>query len=163
MLQRKPRLSRKTRERLIEHFIAGTTARSAAELVGVNRNTSAKWFQWFRKIIASRLQENPLFEGEIEIDESYFGGKRKGKRGRGAAGKIPVFGILKRGGNVHTQVLPDVSSKTLIPIINRKVLPDSVVYTDTFKSYNSLDVNRFKHQRINHSERFADKKTILMA
>jgi len=158
MLQRKPKLSKRTREKLIEHFIAGTTARSAAELVGINRNTAAKWFKWFREIIVSRLENNPLFEGEIEVDESYFGGKRKGQRGRGATGKIPVFGILKRGGSVHTQVLPNVSSKTLIPIINQKVLPDSVVYTDTFTSYNKLDVTRFKHQRINHSKQFADKR-----
>ena len=41
-----------------------------------------------------------MFGGEIEVDESYFGGRRKGKRGRGAAGKIPVFVILKKGDKV---------------------------------------------------------------
>ena len=50
-----------------------------------------------------------MFGGEIEVDESYFGGKRKGKRGRGAAGKIPVFGLLKRGGKVYTKIIPDAS------------------------------------------------------
>lgn len=57
------------------------------------------------------------------MDESYFGGNRKGKRGRGAAGKVPVFGLLKRGGKVYTQVIPDAKSKTLMPIIERKVIP----------------------------------------
>ena len=99
-----------------------------------------------------------MFGGEIEVDESYFGDKRKGKRGRGAAGKIPVFGVLKRGGRVYTKIISDASSETLIPIINRKVIPDSIVYSDSWKAYNVLDVSDFKHFRINHSELFADKK-----
>ncbi|MDA0305534.1 MAG: IS1595 family transposase, partial [Proteobacteria bacterium] len=99
-----------------------------------------------------------MFGGEIEVDESYFGGKRKGKRGRGAAGKIPVFGLLKRGGRVYTKIISDASSETLIPIIKRKVIPDSIVYSDCWKAYNVLDVSDFKHFRINHSELFADKK-----
>ena len=99
-----------------------------------------------------------MFGGEIEVDESYFGGKRKGKRGRGAAGKIPVFGLLKLGGRVYTKIIIDASSKTLIPIIKRKVVPDSIVYSDCWKAYNVLDVSDFKHFRINHSKLFADKK-----
>jgi transposase len=50
-----------------------------------------------------------MFGGEIEVDESYFGGKRKGKRGRGAAGKVPVFGLLNRGGKVYAKIIPDAS------------------------------------------------------
>ena len=98
-----------------------------------------------------------MFEGEIEVDESYFGGRRKGKRGRGAAGKTPVFGLLKRNGKVYTVIVPNAQSSTLLPIIREKVKPDSIVYTDTYKSYNALDVSEFKHFRINHSELFADK------
>jgi transposase len=48
-----------------------------------------------------------MFGGEIEVDESYFEGKRKGKRGRGAAGKVPVCGLLQRGGKVYTKIIPD--------------------------------------------------------
>ena len=95
--------------------------------------------------------------GEIEVDESYFGGRRKGKRGRGAAGKVPVFGLLKRGGRVYTQIIPDAKSDTLIPIIERKVIPDSIVYSDCWRGYNVLDVSNFKHYRINHSKLFAAK------
>ena len=54
------------------------------------------------------------FEGEIEVDESYFGGSRKGKRGRGAGGKVPVFGLLKRGGKFYTQIIPDAKRGTLV-------------------------------------------------
>ena len=89
------------------------------------------------------------------MDESYFGGVRKGKRGRGAAGKIAVFGLLKRGGNVYTKIVADTKTSTLMPIITSKVAPDSIVYTDSYRSYNALDVTDFYHHRINHSELFA--------
>jgi len=79
-----------------------------------------------------------MFDGKIELDESYFGGHRKGKRGRGAAG---VFGILKRKGKVYTVVINDTKTQTLMPLISRKIRPDSIVYTDSYKSYDVLDVS----------------------
>jgi transposase len=94
--------------------------------------------------------------GEVELDESYFGGVRKGKRGRGAAGNVPAFGILKRGGKVYTQIIDNTRSDTLMPIIRRKIEPDSIVYTDSYRSYNALDVSEFKDYRINHSKVFAE-------
>ena len=97
-----------------------------------------------------------MFSGEIEVDEGYFGGRRKEKRGRGAAGKIPVFGLLKRGGKVYTKIILDTSGVTLIPIIKRKVVPDSIVYSDCWRGYNVLDVSDFHHFRITHSKLFAD-------
>ena len=66
-------------------------------------------------------ESDAVFGGEIEVDESHFGGKRKGKRGRGAAGKVPVFGLLKRKGKVYTKIIPDARSATLMPIIEQKV------------------------------------------
>ena len=140
----------------MEHFIAGTTARCAAELVGVNRKTAAYYFHRLREIIYNHLskESEEVFCGPVEVDESYFGGKRKGKRGRGAAGKVPVFGILKRGGKVYTKIIPDAHSDTLLPIIQDKVKPDSIVYSDGWKGYNALDVSDFTHFRINHSECF---------
>ena len=127
---RKSRLSKFKQDHLMEHFVAGTTARTAARLCGVNRKTAAFYFLRLREIVAVELEaENEaMFGGEIEVDESYFGGRRKGKRGRGAAGKIPVFGLLKRGGKVYTKVITDASSATLMPIIERKgVIPESGV------------------------------------
>ncbi len=99
-----------------------------------------------------------LFEGEVEVDESYFGGRRKGKRGRGAAGKAPVFGLLKRNGKVFVAIIPDAKATTLLPIIREKVKPDSIVYSDSLPSYNALDVSEFKHFRINHSQGFANDR-----
>lgn len=152
---RKSRLSQHKQGRLIEHFVAGTTARPSAILCGVvHRNTTAFYFLRLREIIASELEaENEAMFG----DESCFGGRRKGKRGRGAAGKMPVFGLLKRGGKVYTKIVPDASGATLIPIIERKVIPDSIVYSDCWRGYNMLDVSDFHHFRINHSKLFADR------
>ena len=141
---RKSRLSWYKQNRLIELFIAGSTARTAAFLVGVNKNTSSYYFQRLRELIYEKSEHLELLEGEIEVDESYFGGSRKGKRGRGARGKIPVFGLLKRNGKVYTVVIPNAKA-------------DSIVYWDTYRSYNALDVSEFKHYRINHSKLFVNK------
>ena len=98
-----------------------------------------------------------MFDGEIEVDESYFGGHRKGKRGRGTAGKVAVFGLLKRNGQVYTVAVPNTQTTTLLPIIREQVKPDSIVYTDSYRSYDVLDVSEFSHFRINHSTHFAEK------
>ncbi len=155
---RKSRLSKTKQDRLIEHFVAGTTARTTAVLVGVNKSTASYYFHRLRELIFKAVEDETPFSGEIEVDESYFGGKRKGKRGRGAAGKVPVFGLLKRGGKVYTKIIPNAKATTLMPIMQERITPDSVVYTDSLSSYNVLDVSCFKHYRINHSELFADRK-----
>jgi len=155
---RKSRLNKTKQDRLIEHFVAGTTARTTAVLVGVNKSTASYYFHRLRELIFKAVEDETPFSGEIEVDESYFGGKRKGKRGRGAAGKVPVFGLLKRGGKVYTKIIPNAKATTLMPIMQERIMPDSVVYTDCLSSYNVLDVSCFKHYRINHSELFADRK-----
>ena len=104
---RKSRLSWHKQRRLIELFVAGATARTAASLVGVNKATASYYFHRLRQVIETQSETAEWLTGEIEIDESYFGGKRKGKRGRGAGpGKVPVFGLLKRDGKVYTVVIP---------------------------------------------------------
>ena len=144
-------------QRLLEHFVAGTTARAAGLLVGVQANTAIRFYQRLRRLIASKLVSYEL-SGEVEVDESYFGGVRKGRRGRGAAGKVPVFGLLKRGGKVFTALIPNVQGATLIPIIREKVTPDSIVYTDSYKVYDVLDVSEFRHRRVNHRKTFVSKR-----
>ncbi|OIN83387.1 IS1595 family transposase [Francisella sp. TX07-6608] len=154
---RRSRLSSYKQDKLIELFIAGSTARTASQLVSVNKTTASYYFHRLRMLIYENSEHLEMFTGEIEVDESYFVGTRKGKRGRGAGGKVPVFGLLKRNGKVYTVIIPDAKSDTLIPIIREKVKPDSIVYTDTFRGYNALDVSEFKHYRINHSKLFAKK------
>ncbi|MCT8748707.1 IS1595 family transposase, partial [Glaesserella parasuis] len=127
---RKSRLSQHKQNKLIELFVAGVTARTTAELVNVNKTTAAYYFYRLRLLIYQNSPHMEMFEGEIEADESYFDGIRKGKRGRGAVGKTAVFGLLKRDGKVYTVVVPNIQSATLLPIIREKVKPDSIVYTD---------------------------------
>jgi transposase len=80
----------------MEFFVSGTTARTAASLTGIHRNSAIRFFHKLRERIAEKQKERcEKFCGRIETDESYFGGIRKGKRGRGAAGKVPVFGLIK--------------------------------------------------------------------
>ena len=143
----------------MKYFITGATARTAADLVGIHRNSGVRFFHKLREKIALKQQDrSEQFGGSIELDEGYFGGVRKGKRGRGAAGKVAVFGILKRGGKVYTQIVLDTKTKSLMPIKRCRVEPDSIVYTDCWRSYNALDVSEFKHYRINHSKLFAQKQ-----
>ena len=134
------------------------TARSAADILGIQANSAALFYRKLREVIAGHLAGIFPEHGEFEVDESYFGGVRKGKRGRGAAGKVPVFGILKRGGKVYTQMISNTHSDTLYKAIKQRILPDSVVYTDSYRSYDILDISLFHHHRINHSERFVDKR-----
>lgn len=157
MYERKSRLTPRQQGKLIEHFVLGATARAASEVVGVNVKTATAFFMRLRQLIASNLPSYEL-SGEVEADESYFGGVRKGTRGRGAAGKVAVFGLLKRGGKVYTAIISNAKIETLLPIIAEKVTPDSIVYTDYFRSYNALDVSDFHHRRINHSKLFARGK-----
>jgi transposase len=156
MRRRRCKIDGYRQSKLLEMFVAGVTARTAAELAGVNRHSATLFYQKIRQMIACELEDESPFDGEVEVDESYFGGHRKGNRGRGAAGKVPVFGILKRGGKVYTKVIVDASSATLIPISERKVLPDSIVYSDSWTAYNALDVKDFHHQRINHNIEYVD-------
>ncbi len=100
--------------KLIELFVAGVTARTAAELVGLNKSTAAYYFHRLRLLIFQNSPHLEMLDGEIEIDESYFGGHRKGKRGRGAAGKVAVFGLLKRNSQVYTVAVPKYSNHHFI-------------------------------------------------
>ena len=153
------KLTRKVQLKLLEFFGLEVTARSAANVLDLQPNTVALFYRKVRALIVEQAAMNEeLLGGEVEVDESYFGGVRKGKRGRGALGKVPVFGLLKRGGKVYVVPIPDAKATTLMPIIRKKIQPDSIVYTDTFGSYSALDVSEFHHSRINHSKLFADKQ-----
>lgn len=151
------KLSKKVQKKLLEFFVANVTARTAADLLQIQPNSAALFYHKIRLVIDYHLakEADEIFDGQVELDESYFGGARKGKRGRGAGGKTAVFGILKRNGKVYTVVVQDTKQKTLMPVIKGKINPDSIVYTDSYRSYNALDVSDFKHFRVNHSKEFA--------
>jgi len=142
------------RLRLLEHSALGTTARAAAELVRVSRNTVNRFYLALRRIIAEEMEKAAPLHGEVEVDESYSGSKRKVKRGRGAAGKVPVFGLSKHSRRAYTPPLPNAKAKTLMPILESRVVPSVIVYTDSFASYDVIDVSTFHHRRIDHGKAF---------
>lgn len=102
-----------------------------------------------------------LLGGEIELDEAYFGGRRKGNRGRSAAGKVPVFGILERDGLVQVNVVPNVTAETLLGLTVKKVRRGAVVYTDKFKSYDSLMFCGYRHLKVDHGKYFSSGKVYI--
>ena len=155
------KLSKRTQKKLLEFFVLQVTARSAADILDIQPNSAILFYRKIRMVISYHLAlaTDEVFEGSVELDESYFVGRRKGRRGRGAAGKVVVFGILKRNGRVYTVVVVDnAKSDTLMPVIKQKIMPDSIVYTDSLSSYDKLDVSGFIHYRINHSKAFADRQ-----
>jgi len=99
-----------------------------------------RYYSKFREHILSwQYREVMELSGEIEVDEPYFGARWvRGRRGRGAADKIPVFGLLKRGGKVFVTVLTSVSKAALMPIIEGKVLEGSSICSDGWKAYDGL-------------------------
>lgn len=153
------KLSKYKIKKILYCFSMDLTALQTADLLKLNRNTINRYYKLFREGLLRYCESQKPFSGEVELDESYFGGRHhKGKRGRGSENKIPVFGILKREGKVYTQIIPNSSSETLLGIVKEKIQPDSIVYTDSFRAYNHLTINGYKHYRINHSKEFARGK-----
>jgi transposase-like protein len=139
---------------LIRYFSKDLPASKTAELSGINRNTVNRIYNHVRRLIALYCERQSPLSGEVEMDESYFGPKRvPGKRGRGAGRKTIVFGMLKRGGNVYTQIVPDAQKATLQAIIRGKVSLESVLYTDSWRGYEGLvDVGFDRHLRVRHGQ-----------
>ena len=142
---------------ILYYFYLEISARKAAKELKLDYETVQSRFMQFRKKIAEYCnQEAKKLNGELEIDESYFGGKRKDNRGRGAENKAIVFGILERKGKVHTVIVEDVSAKTLMTEIQNKTKKGSVFYTDGWRSYASLE-QYGKHNIIDHEKELVDK------
>jgi len=167
MLQRRSRLSKQKRRKILECFAADLSATQAAQVLDVNRNTINLWYRNFREQILQHLESSPAqkLSGEIELDESYFGGPRKKhhaadrrKRGRGAENKVPVFGVLKRDGKVYTQIIKNASKQELMPIVRQLVRKQSTIYTDKWKAYDGLVFDGYKHKRINHSKTYSNRR-----
>ncbi len=153
--------------KVLKVFCADIPALTAAGLTGVSVQSTQRLYDGLRlRIMELTLAEARPFAGEVEIDESYFGARRvRGKRlahlpaptcplrllgGRGAGGKTPVIGLLKRGGKVFTEIVENCSKQALMPIIKGQVLSEATIYTDGWKSYDGLVLGGYKHHRIHH-------------
>lgn len=138
---------------ILRLFCEDLDATKIASFTKVQRKTVNRILLKVRLRIFGLCQLEEKLSGEIEVDESYFGARRvRGKRGRGARGKIPVVGLLKRQGKVFTQTIPNCERRELLPVIKGQILANSTVYTDGWSSYDSLVLNGYKHHRIYHSE-----------
>lgn len=146
------RISELKFRQLLKLFSNDIPAMTSASLTGLNVRTCQRIYTLLReRIILLANDENKPFNGEVEVDESYFGARRvRGKRGRGASGKTPVIGLLKRDGKVYVQVVNNCSRKALLPVIKGQVLEESTVYTDGWHAYDSLVREGYKHHRVRH-------------
>lgn len=163
MIKRR-RLSNYKIKKIIHYFCVDIDATRTAELSGFNRNTINSYFLLFRKAIEYNqfLIFNKL-NGTVELDESYFGARRKRgyhgklKRGRGTQ-KKPVFGIIQRQDDngkkyVFAQIVDNCRAKTLLPIIQRKVDFKATVNADSWRSYDALTTLGYnKLYRVNHGK-----------
>ena len=138
---------------ILKYFSMDFSASQTADLTEVSRRSISDVYQKLRQRVYDLTKQEGKLAGEVEVDESYFGARRvRGKRGRGAKGKVPVVGLLKREGKVYTKIVKRCSKAELMPIIKGKILEKSTVYTDGWKSYDSLVLNGYKHYRVFHSK-----------
>ena len=131
----------------------GVAAKELERQLDVSYPTAWRMAHKIREHMAKTDGEWPLGGsdgGAVEADETYVGGKRPGKPGRGAAGKTIVFGMLERGGDVMAKVVPNVSKRTLYPIITENIEPGSTVHTGEFGTYRGLDRAGYRHETVNH-------------
>ena len=134
--------------------------------MNINRNTVNNYYNNIRQLIYHHQvhQMKRCVDGEIEVDESYFGPRRiKGrssKRGRGTSFKKVVFGIYERKGRVFTRIIPNCRRRTLHAVMKGKIDINSTIYSDSWRGYNGLvDVGYDKHLRINHTkDEFSNKR-----
>ncbi len=150
---RRSHISESKFRQLLRCFALDLNAYEASRLTGISHRSCKVIYSKLRLHIAKFCIGNPVSSGEFELDESYFGAKRvRGKRGRGAAGKTPVFGLLKRDGNVHVEIVKNCSKAQLMPIIQGNILEGSTIHTDGWKAYDGLILNGYEHYRVYHSK-----------
>ena len=138
---------------LLRCFALDLNAFETSQLIGISHKSCRRIYSKLRLRIAKLAVDAAATLGEFNCDESYFGPARvRGKRGRGAAGKTPVFGLLKRDANVVVSIVPDCSKASLLPIIQGQVLEGSTIHTDGWKAYDGLILNGYDHYRVFHSQ-----------
>jgi transposase-like protein len=116
------------------------------------------WFMLSRLRNNFQANSDLKFEGVIQADESFLGGKNKNKhaskkvdtaQGRSVKDKTPVFGMIENGNQVYTQVITDTKATTLKPIIEKLVEKGAIVVSDVWNGYNGLNKD-FQHEIVNH-------------
>jgi transposase-like protein len=148
---------------LVANSKNGISSHELGRSLGITQKSA--WFVLHRIRLAMQTESFLRLSGEVEVDETYIGGKarnmhptareRKGVKGGGMSGKTAVFGMIERGGKVKAEVVPGAKRKTLRPRVIEAVEVGSSVYTDALRSYTGLDV-AYDHKTIDHAERYVD-------
>lgn len=125
----------------------GISAKQIERETGVTYKTAWRMFKQIRSLLN---EDTKPLTGEVEVDETYVGGTRRGKRGRSAEGKAKVLGAAQRQGKVIANVVPDVKRHTLVPFMAHNVQRDATLFTDEFPSYDHMARIGYKHLRIEH-------------
>jgi transposase len=133
----------------------GISAKQIQRETGVTYKTAWRMFRQIRTLLS---EGDMQLEGDaVEMDETYFGGRRKGYRGRPGAGdkkKSPIVGIVERKtgkSRIIAKATQNVNADTLTGMVKEYVLPESTIFTDDFSGYDRLKNHGFTHHRINHS------------
>ncbi|MCX5997343.1 MAG: IS1595 family transposase [Chloroflexi bacterium] len=127
----------------------GFSAKALQRKHGMTYKTAWRMFKQIRSILD---ESAGIFTEEVEIDEMYMGGKRKGIRGTSLIGKSAVIGIAEREGKVASKVVTDVSRYTVVPLIQRNITKKAIIYTDESALYSNLDKYGYNHKTINHAK-----------
>ena len=136
--------------------LKGVSSLKLARDIGVTQKTA--WYMQQRIREAFAVEGAALMTGNVEVDETYVGGKKKpGIPGRGAVGKAVVAGVKQRGtGKVVAKVVPNTRKQTLHAFIAENVDPSANVYTDELRSYTGIPN---PHHTVNHSAREYDRSS----
>ena len=135
----------------------GISAKQLERETGVTYKTAWRMFTQIRKLMTQ--EDGICLFGEVEVDETYVGGKERNKHGskklhagRGTVGKTVVVGLVERKGNAVVEVQPDSKASTIVPMIQEHVHPyDAIIYTDEHGSYNHLSSLGYAHETVVHS------------
>lgn len=180
MITRAPRITPAKRSKLLKCFCMDIKAADAAEISKVSRPCANRWYRHYRELIFTSLRRAPRLFGDVEIDQSFFGGGNKKKiraalkrithlphleylsRSKALRDKhrVQVLGIYQRGGTVYTHIVKKADARTLEPIIRLVVEQHSVIYSDEWRAYSKLRLDGYRHESINHSAAYSDKKGV---
>jgi transposase-like protein len=128
----------------------GVSAKELQRQLGVTYKCAWRIAKQIRSLFS---EDTEPFDGTVEVDETYIGGRAKGKRGRGSDKKTPVVGLVEREGSVRAVVTENVKSSTVMPLIKDNVKEGSMIMTDEFVIYQSLTSSGYEHQTVNHGSK----------
>ena len=128
----------------------GVSAKELQRQLGVTYKCAWRIAKQIRSLFS---EDKEPFDGTVEVDETYIGGKAKGKRGRGSDKKTPVVGLVEREGSVRAVVTENVKSSTVMPLIKDNVKKGSVVMTDEFVVYKAVPKAGYNHHTVNHKSK----------